>query len=51
MIDTSVPAGSPRLAQQVLFSSGTLPPGSHALQVVKRGGTYMTIDAVRVQAM
>jgi hypothetical protein len=51
MVDTSLPAGAARLAQQVLFTSATLPLASHTLQMVKRGGTYMTIDAVRIQTM
>jgi hypothetical protein len=51
MVDTSVPAGAARLTQQALFTSATLPLASHTLQMIKRGGSYMTIDAVRVQTM
>jgi hypothetical protein len=51
MIDTSLPAGSSRQTQQMLFSSGPLMAGSHTLAIAKRSGTYMTVDAVTVQAM
>ena len=49
LADTSVPSGSPREAQQVLFSTATLAAGNHVLQLTKNDGTYMTIDAFRVQ--
>jgi hypothetical protein len=51
MVDTSLPAGSPRQAQQVLFSSGLLTAGSHTLAIANRSGATMTVDAVRVQPM
>jgi hypothetical protein len=49
MVDTSLPAGSPRECQQVLLTSPALQPGAHTLRIVKRGGPAMTIDAVKVQ--
>ena len=61
MVDTSLPLASQnippssdgvqRLAQQTLFTSAALPAGSHALQIVMRTGSAMTIDAVQVQSM
>jgi hypothetical protein len=49
LADTSVPSGAPRQAQQVLFTSATLAVGSHVVKVTKSSGTYVTIDAFRVQ--
>jgi hypothetical protein len=49
MVDTSLPAGSPRECQQILLTSPALQPGPHTLQIIKRGGPAMTIDAVKVQ--
>ena len=46
--DTSVPSGSAREVQQVLFTSATLAAGSHTLQVTMNSGSYMTVDAFRV---
>jgi hypothetical protein len=47
--NTSAPSGSARQVQQVLFTSPALTAGSHTLKVTKNGGTYMTVDAFRVQ--
>jgi hypothetical protein len=47
-IDTSQPNGSPRLAQQLIFGVHTLTAGAHMLSLVKRGGSYATIDGVRL---
>ncbi len=44
-VDTSVPSGTPRLSQQVLFSSAVLASGTHVVQVTKSSGSYMTVDA------
>jgi hypothetical protein len=49
LVDTSLPSGSPRQSQQVLFTSATLTGGHHVVQVTKSSGTYMTVDAFRVQ--
>jgi len=43
-VDTSVPAGAPRLAQQVLFAAHGLSAGPHTVAVVKRSGQYATVD-------
>lgn len=43
--DTS---GSTRLAQQVVYSTGGLAPGTHTVKLVKTGGTYFTIDGFEV---
>ena len=43
--DTSLPSGSARQVQQVLFESSLLSAGGHTLKIVKMGGQYMTVDA------
>jgi hypothetical protein len=46
--DTSLPATSPRQAQQLIFGIHTLSPGAHTIAVVKRSGQFATIDAFRL---
>ncbi len=47
-VDTSVPAGSPRLAQQAIFSAASLAAGTHVLTVTKSSGAFMTVDAFQI---
>ncbi len=47
MVDTSLPGGSARQTQVAIFSKHGLAAGAHTVRVVKRGGTYATIDGVR----
>jgi hypothetical protein len=46
-VDTSVPSGSPRQVQQVIFGAHSLAAGAHTISLVKRSGQYATIDAFR----
>ena len=48
LVDTSLPAGTPRQSAQVIYDSGALPRGAHVVEVVKRSGSYSTIDAFRL---
>ena len=48
MVDTSLPAASPRQAQQVLYSLHSLPLGPHTITITKRSGQYATVDAFRL---
>jgi hypothetical protein len=48
-VDTSMPSGVAPTAQQVLFTSATLPSGSHVLQITKNSGSYMRVDAFRTK--
>ena len=41
-------AATPRAANQVLWSSGTLASGSHTIVVTKLSGTYTTVDGFSV---
>jgi hypothetical protein len=45
-VDTSGPS---RRAAQPIFTSGRLRPGHHVIELVKRSGTYATIDAFEVK--
>ncbi|MEY9947432.1 hypothetical protein [Kitasatospora sp. GAS1066B] len=47
LVDTSSPT---RLGEQVIYSTSGLPLGSHTLHVVKRSGTYATLDGFEVAA-
>jgi len=40
---------STRLAQQVVYSQTWTSAGNHTIRVAKRSGTYMLVDAFRVQ--
>jgi alpha-galactosidase len=46
-VDTSLPIGTPRQTQVAIYSRHGLAAGAHTLLVIKRGGTYATIDGVR----
>lgn len=48
-VDTSLPAGTPRQAQQVVWSADGLTDGAHTLRVVKDSGDYMLLDAITVE--
>lgn len=47
-VDTSLPSGAARQAQQVIFATAALASGSHTVQVTKSSGSYMTVDAFHV---
>ncbi|GIT81249.1 hypothetical protein LLS1_29180 [Leifsonia sp. LS1] len=47
-VSTGRDAGQPRLAQQVAWSVGGLPNGSHTLRVVKKSGAFMLLDKLDV---
>jgi hypothetical protein len=44
MVNTGLPAGAARQAQQVIYGIHALPMGSHTIAVVKRSGQYATLD-------
>jgi hypothetical protein len=46
-VDTGLPAGAPRQAQQPIASVHLLAPGAHTIALVKRSGAYLTIDGAR----
>jgi hypothetical protein len=48
-VDMSMPSGPQIQAQQVIFTSATLPSGSHVLQITKNSGSVMPVDAFRIQ--
>ncbi|MFE9045718.1 hypothetical protein ACFYOG_33045 [Streptomyces sp. NPDC007818] len=51
LIDTSRGASEGRQVQVPIYSSGTLPPGTHTIKVVKRSGTLMVLDGFQVNAV
>ncbi|WP_203138162.1 X2-like carbohydrate binding domain-containing protein [Microbacterium sp. JZ31] len=48
-VDTSLPAGTPRQSQQVVWEIADLEEGPHTLRVVKKSGDFMLLDAVKVR--